>query len=89
VLGRVDLRMDDGWIRIDYRPEMNFGAQSESPLKWTKCNPVVLFRELMLLARNSFQGVAGAEQIDRFWIRSIDYRTISIVARDAKSAFAD
>jgi hypothetical protein len=88
VLGWEDVRIDDGLISIDYRPEMNFGAQSESPLKWTNCNPVVLFRELVLLAPNSFEGGAGAEQIDRFWIR-FTYRRIEIVARDAKSACAD
>jgi hypothetical protein len=52
------MRIDDGWIGIDYRPQMNLGAQSESPLKWTECNPAVLFRELVLLARNLFQGGA-------------------------------
>jgi hypothetical protein len=32
-------------------PSNEFGAKSESPLKWTDCDPVVLFRELLLLAR--------------------------------------
>jgi hypothetical protein len=88
VLGWEDVRIDDGWISSDYRPEMNFGAKSESPLKWTNFNPAVLFRELVLLARNLFQGGAGAEQIDRFWIQCSS-RTIEIVACDDKSACAD
>jgi hypothetical protein len=33
-----------------------FGAKSESPLKWTEYNHAVLFRELLLLARTSSSG---------------------------------
>jgi hypothetical protein len=32
-------------------PSNEFGAKSESPLKWTDGDPAVLFRELLLLAR--------------------------------------
>jgi hypothetical protein len=40
-----------------YAPPSNeFGAKSKSPLKWTKCNHSVLFRELLLLARTSSSG---------------------------------
>jgi hypothetical protein len=60
-------------------PSIKIGANSESPLKWTNCNPVVLLRELVLLARwrslserkNLFQGGARAKQIEDGWIRSI------------------